>query len=78
MDTTKLGTQVAGFMERLEADLPEDAQLGEILVIAEMQIPGISDDDHGETRIHFSCTDPRAHVQVGLLKLALVAAERDE
>lgn len=65
MDAQALGPLVAEFMERLEADYP-DGVLGEVLLLAEIQV-----EEGNSTIIRHVSTDGRAHVQIGLLSLAL-------
>lgn len=65
MDAQALGPLVADLMENLELDYPE-AELGEVLLLVE-----IRKNDTGSTIIRHVSTDPRAHVQLGLLTLAI-------
>lgn len=68
MDAQALGPLVAEFMERLEQDYP-DGSLGEVLLLAEIQMRDA--EGHTSTIIRHVSTDGRAHVQIGLLSLAL-------
>jgi hypothetical protein len=74
MDATPLGETTAVLMDRLSDQFEEfeDAEIGSVLVIAEVILP--TDGPEGSTGIHFRCSDPRQWVQQGLLHYALNAA----
>lgn len=67
MDTTQLGEVTAELMEKL-ADTEPDAELGVVMVLAE-----IRGEDDGEewTGIEWRCSDSRAWIQYGMLHAAL-------
>lgn len=67
MDTTKLGEVTAALMELIDAENP-DAELGEVMVLAEIQG---TDEEGGWTGIRWRCSDSRYWVQDGLLYAAL-------
>lgn len=70
IDMSKLGRFVAESMESIEETFSPDAELGEIMLICEIQQP-----DRNVTTTRYVCTDPRVFVHIGLLRTALLSAE---
>ena len=63
IDATKIGRVVAAQMEALEADYPEDCEIGDVCAIVEIVGP------HG-SEVAMRSSDVRTHSLVGLLRLA--------
>lgn len=79
MDATTLGTTAARLMDELadRFDGFEDAELGTVLILAEVNIP--SDGPEGSSGIYFRASDARKWIQQGMLHYALNSAtESDE
>jgi hypothetical protein len=70
-DQTKVGQLTAALMDRLDNDFGEDCELGDLLLIAEVLGP------HGST-ITMQFSEPRRHVNVGLLTVAQNALLHEE
>lgn len=70
VDTTKLGHESAHLMERL-AEEHEDAEIGEVMILAYVHVPPTADEDYGSGYIAWRCSDPREFIQRGLLHAAL-------
>jgi hypothetical protein len=69
MDATRLGQVTADLMDHLNEDPPgESAELGEVLVLAEVKV---TDPEGDWTYIAWRCSDERAWVQLGLMHAAL-------
>lgn len=67
IDTTKLGRFVAESMETIERDQLDNADIGMMMLIVEVNY---TDDDGEEcTGIRFRCSDGRGFVQLGLNKM---------
>lgn len=84
IDSTRLGVMVAKFMDEIERDYGEDAELGEFLLVAEVQRetqPGdrgehLEDKNGLTTDIVVMASEPRNHVQIGMLRSALLEVEQ--
>ncbi len=63
LDATKIGQVVAAQMEALEADYPEDCEIGDVCAIVEVVGP------HG-SHVRVRGSDMRPHIIVGLLRLS--------
>jgi hypothetical protein len=63
-DQTPIGTLSAELMEGLEQRYGEDAKIGAVAIIVE-----ILSDEHG-SQVASKFSDPRAHVNLGLLEIA--------
>jgi hypothetical protein len=68
IDATKLGQVSAALMEYLDDNVEDGAELGEVLILAEVR--GV-DDDGSFTYIQWRCSDERDWVQRGMLHAAL-------
>ena len=70
IDPTRLGQVTAELMEKLSEDWDEEsAELGEVMVLAEVKVTDEDGDDW--TYIAWRCSDPRNWVQRGLLHASL-------
>lgn len=72
-NSSKFGKFVAQAMEQMENDFPEH-ELGEVALVCEFQ--GTNESGNGTTTVRFMCTDPRNHVQLGLLHSAVLTVEQ--
>jgi hypothetical protein len=77
IDTTQMGQLVARMMESIEKDHP-DADMGDVVVIAEIQRVDEESGDSYTTVRSFSTSD-KVHVQLGIIRLAQISLEdRDD
>lgn len=75
-NSQRFGTFVAQAMEKMERDFP-DAKMGDIGLIVEFQSEDpLGENPHGITTTRFMCTDPRNHLQLGLLRAATLTCEK--
>jgi hypothetical protein len=63
-DQSKIGQLAAGLMDQLEPQYGDDAEIGAIALVLE-----ITSSEHG-SQIVSTYSDPRTHVNVGLLSVA--------
>jgi hypothetical protein len=63
LDTSTVGTLAAELMERLAEQYSEDAEIGIVAVVAEI-------DCGDSTAIYYRCTDGRHWIQAGLFDAA--------
>lgn len=64
IDSTQLGQLAAHFMESIERDFGQDAELGVVSIVAEINV--YKADGPGYTSINFVCTDNRRWIQAAL------------
>jgi hypothetical protein len=75
IDASELARFTAAAIDNLEDHYAErDATLGDVIVISEIRYQ--TDDGEEATSIRYASTDPRIHVQIGLLRSALLSAEQ--
>ena len=70
MDTTRVGTIAAELMENISEKYGEDATLGVVAVVVELDVPASDENEHGETHIVYRCSEPRRWIQAGLFERA--------
>lgn len=76
LDLAELGIAAADLMDTLDAgDLPEEARVEEIMVIAAVAWPAGDEGETGQST-YFRCSSPYSWVQHGLLHKATEAVER--
>ena len=63
LDQSKIGRVVSEQMTALEALYGEDCEVGDVCSVVEIIDP------HGSS-VRVRCSDPRAHVAIGLLRVA--------
>lgn len=72
LDVGPIVDAAAMLVEHLRREYGEDAELGDVVVVAEVRLPPLGD-DRGYTVVHAEPSSPRAVVNVGLLELGLEA-----
>lgn len=68
IDTTSVGQMAAGLMETIETEFGENARVGTVALVVEIE--HIDDEGDAATSITCACSDRRGWVQHGLLTSA--------
>jgi len=76
IDPKALGELAAEFMDALERDFGQDATLGTVAIVAEIDIA--DDDGPGYCVIRYRCSDRRRWIQAGFFQAASRAAVSDQ
>jgi hypothetical protein len=63
LDQTPIGRLTAELMDGLERDFSDQAEIGAVLLIAEVT-------DQGQSQVVTKASDPRSHVALGLMEIA--------
>lgn len=78
MDTTRVGEVAATLMELIAEAYGDDATVGVVAIVVEVDIPPSDPGEHGITEIQVRCSEPRRWIQAGLLESARACVLPDD